>query len=198
MGVPNANPDGSVRGYLRTNACGANLNREWAPTGDYEAPTLKRSPEVYHILNEMKNIGVDFLCDVHGDEELPHNFFAGTQGCPSWTDRHAWLHQTLAKAYHAANPDFGDVRYNYGNDKIGDADLRCADGQVAERFGCLAVTLEQPFKDCFSNPQPEDGWSPARARKLGANMLDALSVVVGDLRRDFEVDPAKLEPWVQP
>eukprot|EP00964_Phaeocystis_antarctica_P086039 scaffold54421_cov25-Phaeocystis_antarctica.AAC.1 len=23
------NPDGAVRGHLRTNACGANLNREW-------------------------------------------------------------------------------------------------------------------------------------------------------------------------
>jgi murein tripeptide amidase MpaA len=44
--VPNVNPDGSVRGHLRTNASGANLNREWAPTGNYDAPTLARSPEV--------------------------------------------------------------------------------------------------------------------------------------------------------
>ena len=43
--VPNMSPDGSVRGQLRTNACGANLNREWASTGAYEAPTLERSPE---------------------------------------------------------------------------------------------------------------------------------------------------------
>jgi murein tripeptide amidase MpaA len=28
--VPNVNPDGSVRGHLRTNAVGSNLNREWA------------------------------------------------------------------------------------------------------------------------------------------------------------------------
>ena len=27
--VPNMNPDGSVRGHLRTNAVGTNLNREW-------------------------------------------------------------------------------------------------------------------------------------------------------------------------
>ena len=48
--IPNMNPDGSVRGHLRTNACGANLNREWCTTGSYEAPTLERSPEVYYCL----------------------------------------------------------------------------------------------------------------------------------------------------
>ena len=39
--VPNMNPDGSVRGNLRTNAAGANLNREWMN------PTMERSPEVF-------------------------------------------------------------------------------------------------------------------------------------------------------
>ena len=38
--VPNMNPDGSWRGHLRTNAAGANLNREWAK------PSLDTSPEV--------------------------------------------------------------------------------------------------------------------------------------------------------
>ena len=37
--VPNMNPDGSVRGHLRTNAVGTNLNREW------QSPSLEKSPE---------------------------------------------------------------------------------------------------------------------------------------------------------
>ena len=41
------NPDGTWRGHLRTNAAGANLNREW------DNPTLERSPEVYYVRNHM-------------------------------------------------------------------------------------------------------------------------------------------------
>lgn len=41
------NPDGTWRGHLRTNAAGANLNREW------DTPTLEHSPEVYYVRNHM-------------------------------------------------------------------------------------------------------------------------------------------------
>ena len=59
-------PDGAVRGHLRTNACGANLNREWATVKpEYKAPTLERSPEVYHVLKKMDETGVDVCLDVH-------------------------------------------------------------------------------------------------------------------------------------
>ena len=72
--VPNMNPDGSHLGYLRCNAGGQNLNREWCDTGDYKAPTLERSPEVYYVLKKMDEIGVDCFADIHGDEEMPFNF----------------------------------------------------------------------------------------------------------------------------
>lgn len=84
--VPSMNPDGAVRGHLRTNAIGSNLNREWASTGKegdeeyYEAPTLERSPEVYYVLRAMDETGVDAFLDVHGDEELPYNFISTTRG----------------------------------------------------------------------------------------------------------------------
>lgn len=67
--VPNINPDGSTNGYLRTNAAGSNLNREWCPSPSppvtdgssasemYEAPTLRRSPEVYYLLKHMDETG---------------------------------------------------------------------------------------------------------------------------------------------
>jgi murein tripeptide amidase MpaA len=58
--VPNANPDGSRRGHLRTNAAGVNLNREW------HEPTPERSPEVLAIRNAMDETGVALCLDVHG------------------------------------------------------------------------------------------------------------------------------------
>src|SRR4029078_5698761 len=79
--VPNMNPDGSRRGHLRTNAVGANLNREW------HAPTAERSPEVLCGANAMDGTGVDFAMDVHGDEAIPANFLAGFEGIPSHTGR---------------------------------------------------------------------------------------------------------------
>ena len=197
------NPDGSVRGYLRTNACGANLNREWAPTAEgtdaaYDAPTARRSPEVFFVLREMDRTGCDFFLDVHGDEELPHNFLAGAQGCPKWSPRHAKLLQTFAEAYQRANPDFGNLAYNYSNDDAGKANLAIASDQICQRFDCLSMTLEQPFKDVFDCQEPHAGYSPARCRRLGAATLDALASVVGNLRGPLEVDEATLPEWVKP
>ena len=70
--VPNMNPDGSVHGNLRTNAAGANLNREWM------TPTMERSPEVFLVKQKMHEIGCDLFLDVHGDEGLPYVFVAGS------------------------------------------------------------------------------------------------------------------------
>ena len=35
--------------------------------------------------------------------------------------------------------------------------------QVGEEFGCLAMTLEMPFKDTVDTPDPVKGWSPERS-----------------------------------
>jgi|MDSW01.2.fsa_nt_gb murein tripeptide amidase MpaA len=75
--VPCVNPDGAARGYLRVNASGANLNREW------ETPSLERSPEVYHVRNAMDATGpVDLMLDVHGDEAEARSPHTGSHTTP--------------------------------------------------------------------------------------------------------------------
>jgi broad specificity phosphatase PhoE len=199
--VPNMNPDGTFKGYLRTNSSGANLNREWAPTGNHLAPTLQASPEVYCVLNMLERTGCDFFLDVHGDEQLPHIFFAGTQGVSNWSARLHELYCQLVEAQVRAFPAF-QREHGYGNDKVGEANLAIAADAVAHRFDCLAVTLEMPFKDAFEQTEPMCGWSPLRCQQLGRSLLDALCTVLPQLRTPFPFavqSPGAEEPvWAQP
>ena len=54
--------------------------------------------------------------------------------------------------------------------------------QTAQRFDCLSMTLEMPFKDTADRPEPELGWSSERCMKLGASGIDAIVEVIADLR----------------
>ena len=173
--VPMMNPDGARRGYLRTNAAGANLNREWA------APKEDYSPEVFHVLREMKASGLDFCLDVHGDEALPYNFVAGGEGCPAWSPRLEALQKDWSDAYQRASPDFQQV-YGYGKDEPGKANLAICSNALLQAFDALVMTLEMPFKDNANSPDPELGWSPARCDRLGAAVLDATLAVAHRLR----------------
>ncbi|MCH2108257.1 MAG: M14-type cytosolic carboxypeptidase [Polyangiaceae bacterium] len=164
--VPNMNPDGSVRGHLRNNAAGANLNREW------QEPSQERSPEVFYTRQAMVSEGVDFFLDVHGDEALPYNFIAGAEGVPRWSVQAAERQQRYLSALAQASPDF-QTEHGYPVSMPGTANLKIGCNWVAEHFGCLSMTLEQPFKDTVDRPQAQ-GWSPARAKCLGRAQLDAL------------------------
>ena len=185
--VPNMCPDGAVRGHLRTNACGANLNREWATIqDDYPAPTLERSPEVYHVLKRMDETGVDLFLDIHGDEELPVVFLAGAQGTPHWGERLERLHGAFLGAYHRAN---SDMQQTIGYTPVDPSKVvvNTATKVVATRFNTFASTLEMPFKDCATNPDPKRGWSPNRCRMLGASVLEPLLYIHPYLKADIEV-----------
>ena len=173
--VPNMNPDGSRRGHLRTNAAGANLNREWA------APTMAQSPEVYLVRAAMVASGVDFCLDVHGDEVLPYNFIAGPEGIPSVTERQFELLAGYKTALKQANPDF-QTAHGYPVTAPGKANMAYCTTYVAAHFSCIAMTLEQPFKDTADRPDEDHGWSPLRAKKLGASQADALYAIIDRLR----------------
>ena len=165
--VPNMNPDGSRRGHLRTNAVGSNLNREW------ENPTLEKSPEVLCVLEKIKQTGLDFALDIHGDEALPYNFIAGTEGIPGWDpERHqqlALFKTTLANI----NPDF-QFEHGYPVNRAGSANMSYCSSSLAQRFGVLAMTLEMPFKDASGTVDQIQGWSPERCGRLAHSCLDTL------------------------
>ena len=169
--VPNMNPDGSVRGHLRTNAAGVNLNREW------NAPSLSRSPEVLHVLAAMDATGVDFAMDIHGDEAIPYVFLAGFDGIPSWTQRQGDLYTRFAETLAARTPDF-QTKHGYPTASAGKANLSMSTNQVAERFGAVAMTLEMPFKDNADAPDPLRGWSPERSRQLAKDCLATLADMI--------------------
>jgi murein tripeptide amidase MpaA len=172
--VPNMNPDGSVRGNLRTNAAGANLNREWM------APSLERSPEVFHVRAAMQATGVDGFLDVHGDEGLPYVFSDGNERLANYSPRVAALEQGFKAAFQLANPDFQTV-HGYHADKDTKSNLTIASKWVGHTFGGLALTLEMPFKDNADRPDPVLGWNGARSRRLGADALTALHAMLPSL-----------------
>jgi murein tripeptide amidase MpaA len=165
--VPNMNPDGSVLGNLRTNAAGANLNREWME------PDAARSPEVLAVRNAIHALGCDLFFDIHGDEALPYVFVAGSEMLPGFTEKQAQEQKAFIECFKQASPDFQDV-YGYEASKYQTDALKLASKYVGNEFGCLSLTLEMPFKDNANLPDERVGWNGERSAALGASMLQAI------------------------
>jgi murein tripeptide amidase MpaA len=162
--VPNMNPDGSVRGNLRTNAAGANLNREWM------APSMERSPEVFLVKQKMLETGCDLFLDVHGDEGLPYVFIAGSDELPTFSAEQAAAQQRFSDDFKIASPDFQDV-HGYPKAPYTDEVLTMGSPHITHAFGCLSLTLELPFKDNANDPDAQTGWDGARSARLGGAVL---------------------------
>lgn len=174
--VPNMNPDGSRRGHLRTNAAGANLNREW------ENPTAEHSPEVLCVRNEMDKTGVDYCIDVHGDEAIANVFIAGFEGIPSLTGRQTKAFEHFIADLKRRCPDFQTVE-GYPETAPGEGRMSVCTDQVADRYGAVTMTLEMPYKDAAVNPEPVRAWSPARCRHLAKHCLHTLHATLPLLTR---------------
>lgn len=173
--VPNMNPDGSVRGHLRTNAKGVNLNREWLE------PSMEQSPEVFLVKQKMRETGVDMHLDVHGDEALPYNFVAGSEGVPGYNQRIENLENSFKQAFLIATPEFQDDK-GYPKDAPGKANLTICSNNICHEFDCLSYTLEMPFKDNANLSDSDFGWNDARSKQLGQDILIAIRAVVDQLR----------------
>lgn len=173
--VPCVNVDGGVLGNHRTNAAGRDLNRAW------DAPDLVETPEVFAVRSALLESGVDLFLDVHGDEALPYVFAAGSEGNPGYSPRIAALESAFGERLHMAYPDFSPGQ-GYEPDAPGEADLSCAANWVGERFDCLSLTLEMPFKDDARRPDRRRGWSPGRSRAFGRAILESVLLTLPELR----------------
>lgn len=165
--VPNMNPDGAVRGNLRTNAAGRNLNREW------RAPDPAASPEVFLVREEMERTGCGLFLDIHGDEALPYVFFSTAEEVPGFSPEAAARQAVFIDAFAAASPDF-QREHGYQPGRFGEELLGLASKWVAHRFGCVSLTLEMPFKDNANLPDGHNGWNGARSKRMGGAMLNAI------------------------
>jgi murein tripeptide amidase MpaA len=165
--VPNMNPDGSVRGNLRTNAAGANLNREWV------APSMETSPEVFVVKNKIHETGCDLFLDIHGDEALPYVFVAGSEMLEGFTAQQMAEQQAFIEQFKLASPDFQN-EYGYAASKYREDMLKLASKYVGHTFKCLSLTLEMPFKDNAKLPDPQVGWNGVRSARLGAAILQPI------------------------
>ncbi len=172
--VPNMNIDGSILGNLRVNAKGINYNREWAN------PSIENSPEVYYVKEKMKEIGMDFNLDVHGDEGLAYVFISGIEGIPSYDAKLKNLTNLFMNNWKSINPDMQD-KFGYPKNEPGEANLMICTKNLAEEFKCFAQTLEMPFKQNDNIPDEIFGWSPDRSIKLGASLVSNLLSIVDEL-----------------
>jgi murein tripeptide amidase MpaA len=165
--VPNMNPDGSVRGNLRTNAAGANLNREWV------APSLETSPEVFVVKNKIHETGCDLFLDIHGDEALPYVFVAGSEMLEGFSAQQAAEQLAFIDNFKRASPDF-QTEHGYSAGKYREDMLKLASKYIGHTFKCVSLTLEMPFKDNAILPDAHVGWNGARSAKLGAAILQPI------------------------
>ena len=172
--VPNINVDGSISGNLRVNAKGVNLNREWAE------PSIKNSPEVFYVKEKMRETGMDFNLDVHGDEALPYVFISGIEGIPSFNEKLSDLTDNFMNTWKTINPDIQD-EHGYPKNEAGKANLMICSKNLGEEFKCLSQTLEMPFKQNDNIPNPVTGWSAERSIKLGESLVNALLGIVNEL-----------------
>ena len=61
--------------------------------------------------------------------------------------------------------------------------MTLATNWVGQQFGCLAFTIEMPFKDNADLPEARVGWNGERSKRLGASLLQPLLTLLPALRK---------------
>ncbi len=87
----------------------------------------------------MDDVGCDLFLDIHGDEEIPFNFLAGSEGIPSFNERLRDLQNTFSTAFVRASPDF-QPKNGYTVDEPGKANLTISSNGVSH-LSCMGVSV---------------------------------------------------------
>jgi murein tripeptide amidase MpaA len=189
--VPNMNPDGSARGAL-AHQCG---RRE--PQPGMARPSAERSPEVLCVRNAMDEAKPVFAMDIHGDEAIAANFLAGFEGIPSLTPRQEELYHLFANTLERICPDF-QTQEGYELSRPGEANLSMSTTQLAERYGCVSMTLEMPFKDHAPLADPVHGWSAERSKLLAHCLPRRAAPDPARTGGGSDADPCSPSPRAEP
>ena len=171
--VPLACPDGVVLGNQRSNAVGANLNRQW------DDPDPVKAPEVDSILNEMhqwvdNGNRFDLYLDLHGDEEARGNFVYGI--AEKITDKKYQIRQAeFIRLMAEYNPDFSvDMSF------LSDSNNReIAKQSIYLNFGALSFTFEMTYRDLTYGPNKNKFMLPAQNKELGRTMGEVIAHMYG-------------------
>ena len=101
-------------------------------------------------MKKMDEAGCDLFLDIHGDEEIPFNFLAGSEGIPSFNERLRDLQNTFSTAFVRASPDF-QPKPGYTVDEPGKANLAISSNGVSQAvcvciswLCCLSVHVKLP------------------------------------------------------
>lgn len=105
--------------------------------------------QIYYLMKKMDEAGCDLFLDIHGDEEIPFNFLAGSEGIPSFNERLRDLQNTFSTAFVRASPDF-QPKPGYTVDEPGKANLAISSNGVSYSHQILQSSAQYcvlPFKD---------------------------------------------------
>ena len=100
-------------------------------------------------------------------------FVAGSAALPTFSAQQAAQEPQFSADFRIASPDF-QSEHGYPDAPYTDTVLTMASPHVTHAFGCLALTLELPFKDNANAPDAETGWDGARSARLGAALLQPI------------------------
>lgn len=164
--LPNINPDGSALGNLRANANGVDLNRAWDTPSD-------QCPEIVAALRAIEKTGVDFLLDMHGDEERPFIWLShpSVAQSPQLQQIQQQFEVELGKREPALRPAPKII------DSVSPGDPGMSSNYFTAKFNCPVWIVELPIKD------PENGQVGSLLAEgcmhFGRSCVDVLNTMIG-------------------